>query len=275
MPILVTTATLQRSKPRPSCARRRGRPRTPPRPRPDGAARCGRSGAAAVPAVYAPAFDIDAVGAGHADPLAVAGEDAADQAGGRSCRWCPATLPPDAGIFPGSNIMETMACPRCGPCRRRETGAYRRPGRVHLDNTAALSSRGLRTESQTTSMPQMSRPTVCAAATAQAASSGWTSSVTSVAVPPVGQVGVVAQDEYGSLAGPNRRSVPAERGAPGRCQTKRIWPSAKSRPFAADRTDDSDQLTDGGVLAVADHLWRFAPGGGDMFYRLHDQEAPC
>ena len=37
----------------------------------------------------------------------------------------------------------------------------------------------------TTSTPAMSRPTTCAASTARAATSGWTRSVTSIAVPPV------------------------------------------------------------------------------------------
>ena len=62
----------------------------------------------------------------------------------------------------------------------------RKAGRgVDFDDAAALLRGGARMFSQTTSMPAMSSPIVLAASTAIAALSGWTSSVTSVAVPPV------------------------------------------------------------------------------------------
>lgn len=75
----------------------------------------GAPGAAAVAAVDAPAFD-DAVGAGHANPLAVPGKDIADEAGGGGLAvGAGHGHHRDAGVLPGLNIMETMASPTLRP----------------------------------------------------------------------------------------------------------------------------------------------------------------
>jgi hypothetical protein len=55
--------------------------------------------------------------------------------------------------------------------------------------------------SHTTSTPQMCRPTICAAAMARAATSGCTSSVTSVAVPPVLRLALLRRMTRRPLAG--------------------------------------------------------------------------
>src|SRR5574343_252955 len=95
-------------------------------------------------------------------------------------------------LSPSGNIMPTMASPTARPLPKEGARCMRRPGAA-LTSTMPppCSSSGLCMVSQTTSMPAMSRPTVCAAATAAAASSGWTSSVTSVAVPPVDRLALL------------------------------------------------------------------------------------
>ena len=87
---------------------------------------------------------------------------------------------------PSPNMVEMMASPTGRPLPYEGARCMRRPGAALTSTTApSCSSSGRETVRQTTSTPQMSRPTVCAASTARAAHSGWTSSVTSVALPPV------------------------------------------------------------------------------------------
>ncbi len=87
---------------------------------------------------------------------------------------------------PGGNIMSMMASPAGRGFPDDGSRCIRSPGPAFTSTTAPCwASSGLLTSSATTSTPAMSSPTVRAASIARAASSGWTSSVTSVAVPPV------------------------------------------------------------------------------------------
>ncbi|KAL02702.1 ATP-grasp domain protein [Bordetella holmesii CDC-H635-BH] len=64
-------------------------------------------------------------------------------------------------------------------------GVLNKQGYTPESTPPCCSSKGRWTVSATTSTPQISRPIMRAAVTARAANSGWTSSVTSVAEPPV------------------------------------------------------------------------------------------
>ncbi|CFN64796.1 Uncharacterised protein [Bordetella pertussis] len=99
----------------------------------------------------------------------------------------PATA--TTGMRPSSrsaNMWEMMASPTARPLPNEGFRCMRRPGAALTSTTPPCwSSSGRCTVSATTSTPQISRPIMRAAVTARAASSGWTSSVTSVAAPPV------------------------------------------------------------------------------------------
>ena len=99
----------------------------------------------------------------------------------------PATA--TTGIRPLSlaeNMVETIASPTARPLPNDGCKCMRKPGAALTSTTPTACSFNERcTLSHTRSTPHTSNPTICAAATAQAASSGCTSSVTSVAVPPV------------------------------------------------------------------------------------------
>ncbi|MNY28430.1 hypothetical protein D3C86_1624040 [compost metagenome] len=103
---------------------------------------------------------------------------------------------------PSANMVETMASPTARPLPNDGCRCMRRPGAA-LTSTMppACSSNGLSMVSHTASTPQMSRPTIWAAATARAAMSGWTSSVTSVALPPVDRLALLRSTTRVPLAG--------------------------------------------------------------------------
>ena len=94
-----------------------------------------------------------------------------------------------AGTRPSSpwpNRCAMMASPTLRPLPNEGVRCMRRPGAAFTSTMPpCCCSSGSSTDCATRSTPQTCRPTVCAAATAQAAMSGCTSSVTSVAVPPV------------------------------------------------------------------------------------------
>ena len=189
MPMLVTTATSHRSKPRPSR-------RMPPR---------------AVSNTAASTSRMKQHVAGTARTAAIP----RSRSSGRRCRcrpcWsCQPVFPAipmmcaikrtvvvlplvpataTTGIRPSScsaNMVEMMASPTGRPLPNDGWRCIRRPGAAFTSITPpAWLSRGRRTLSQTTSTPHRSSPTAFAASTARAASSWWTSSVTSVAEPPV------------------------------------------------------------------------------------------
>ena len=93
---------------------------------------------------------------------------------------------------PGANRREITASPTSRPLPYDGERCMRRPGAA-LTSTMPppVSSSGRTTVSQTTSTPQISRPTMRAAVTARAATSGCTSSVTSVALPPVDRLALL------------------------------------------------------------------------------------
>jgi hypothetical protein len=108
----------------------------------------------------------------------------------------------------------------------------RRPGAALTSTMPPLcSSSGCRTLSHTTSTPQMSRPTICAASTARG-HFGCTSSVTSVAVPPVDRLALLRSTTRWPWPAPSRRQALRARRASA-MSSKRIlvsevaWPSPR------------------------------------------------
>ena len=84
------------------------------------------------------------------------------------------------------NMVWMMASPTARPLPNEGDKCIRKPGAAFTSTTPPpWVSRGCKMLSHTMSTPQMSSPTILAAATARAAIEGCTSSVTSVAVPPV------------------------------------------------------------------------------------------
>ena len=87
--------------------------------------------------------------------------------------------------------------------------------------------------SQTISTPAMSSPIICAASTARAATSGWTSSVTSVAVPPVERLALLRSTTRVPCAGTESALSPCTARRPMAISSKRIlvrevaWPSPR------------------------------------------------
>ena len=93
---------------------------------------------------------------------------------------------------PGANSSSTMGTPTLRGRPKEGARCMRRPGAALTSTMPPLcSSRGLSMVSQTTSTPQICRPMVCAASMARAAISGCTSSVTSVALPPVDRLALL------------------------------------------------------------------------------------
>ena len=89
-------------------------------------------------------------------------------------------------LSPLGNMWSMTALPTLRPLPKEGLMCMRKPGAALTSTTPPFcSSKGFKTDSQTTSTPQMSTPTICAAAMTREATSACTSSVTSVAVPPV------------------------------------------------------------------------------------------
>ena len=110
---------------------------------------------------------------------------------------------------PFGNIVAMTASPTSRPLPKDGLRCMRKPGAAFTSTTPPLcSSMGCRTDSHTTSTPQISRPTIWAAAMARAATSGCTSSVTSVAVPPVERLALLRKMTRVPLAGTEFSSKP-------------------------------------------------------------------
>ena len=89
-------------------------------------------------------------------------------------------------LSPAANMLEIMASPTCRGLPNDGLKCMRKPGAALISTMPArCSSIGFKMVSATRSTPAISKPTICAAVTMRAASSGCTSSVTSVALPPV------------------------------------------------------------------------------------------
>ena len=87
---------------------------------------------------------------------------------------------------PSGNICSMTARPTSRPVPNEGLRCIRSPGAALTSMMPPFcSSKGRKIVSQTMSTPQISKPTIWAAKTALAATSGCTSSVTSVAEPPV------------------------------------------------------------------------------------------
>ena len=87
---------------------------------------------------------------------------------------------------PCRNICCITASPILRPLPYEGVRCIRNPGAAFTSTTPPFcSSSGRMMFSTTTSTPQTCKPTMAAASIARAATSGWTSSVTSVALPPV------------------------------------------------------------------------------------------
>ena len=94
--------------------------------------------------------------------------------------------------WPGANSSSTMGTPTLRGLPKDGARCMRRPGAALTSTMPPFcSSSGRSMVSQTTSTPQMCRPMVWAASTARAAMSGCTSSVTSVALPPVDRLALL------------------------------------------------------------------------------------
>ena len=109
------------------------------------------------------------------------------------------------GIRPFSpflNILEIIASPTARPLPNEGARCIRNPGAAFTSTIPPpWSSKGRKMLSATTSTPQICKPTICAAATARAATSGCTSSVTSVAEPPVDKFALLRRFTRWPLAG--------------------------------------------------------------------------
>ena len=101
--------------------------------------------------------------------------------------FVPATATTGIRAFsPGANMLEIMASPTWRGLPKEGLKCMRKPGAALISTMPArCSSIGFKMVSATRSTPAISKPTICAAVTMRAASSGCTSSVTSVALPPV------------------------------------------------------------------------------------------
>ena len=110
---------------------------------------------------------------------------------------------------PLGNIVAITASPTSRPFPNEGLRCIRKPGAALTSTTPPLcSSRGCNTDSQTTSTPQISSPTIWAAAMARAATSRCTSSVTSVAVPPVDRLALLRKMTRVPLTGTEFSSKP-------------------------------------------------------------------
>ncbi len=227
--LVVTTATSQRSKARPSRSSRRARsPNTAGVRRPGAAARCA-SGCGPLqspvsmrsPRIYTPSS------AGHAHAQAARGQQVGNQAtgGGLAVGAGHRHDRNTAIVAIGEHRRDDGLARRRGPCRTTGCRCMRRPGAA-LTSTMppACSSNGLSMVPHTASTPQMSRSTIWAAATARAAMSGWTSSVTSVALPPVDKLALLRKYHRACRwPAPSRRSDAAWPAWPARCRRSGSW----------------------------------------------------
>ena len=132
---------------------------------------------------------------------------------------------------PSGNMWSMTALPTSRPLPNEGPMCMRKPGAALTSTMPPFcSSSGRETDSHTTSTPQMSTPTIWAAATTRAATSGCTSSVTSVAVPPVDRLALLRKITRRPLAGTDSGSRSCARSRPMAMSSNRIlvkdveWP---------------------------------------------------
>ena len=124
-------------------------------------------------------------------------------------------------------MVAITASPTSRPLPNEGLRCMRKPGAAFTSTTPPLcSSRGRNTDSHTTSTPQMSKPTIWAAAMARSATSGCTSSVTSVAVPPVERLALLRKITRAPLAGTELASKP--------CSLRRAMAMSSNRILVKD-----------------------------------------
>jgi hypothetical protein len=153
----------------------------------------GAARAAAVAGIDAPLAHIDAVGVGHAHPLAGHTEQVGGEAhGGGLAVGAGHRHHRDPAVLAGlEHVGDNRLAHRSALAVGRLQVHAQAGGGVAFDDAAALGLQGSSMLSHTTSTPQMSRPMLRAAAMARSATSGCTSSVTSVAVPPVDRLALL------------------------------------------------------------------------------------
>ena len=135
---------------------------------------------------------------------------------------------------PGGNMASMIALPTSRGLPYDGARCMRRPGAA-LTSTIPppCSSSGRSTVSQTTSTPQMSSPTMRAASIARAATSGCTSPVTSVAVPPVDRLALLRSTTRRPFSGTESASSPCFSSVRRAISSKRMrvsevaWPSPR------------------------------------------------
>ena len=168
---------------------------------------------------------------------------------------------------PLGNMVAMTASPTSRPLPNDGLRCMRKPGAALTSTTPPLcSSIGSKTDSQTTSTPQISSPTICAAAMARAATSWCTSSVTSVAVPPVERLALLRKMTRVPLAGIEFSSKPCSLSRFLAISSKRIlvsevaWPSPRRGSALTSSTNSRTvffplPMTSGGSrLAAATNL---------------------
>ena len=132
---------------------------------------------------------------------------------------------------PGPNSRSTMGTPTLRGLPNEGARCMRRPGAALTSTMPPFcSSSGLSMVSQTTSTPQMCRPTQAAASMARAAISGCTSSVTSVALPPVDRLALLRSTTRWPWAGMESGLRPSAAMRPRAMSSRRILVSAVPWP---------------------------------------------
>ena len=136
--------------------------------------------------------------------------------------------------FPALNIVEIIAAPTARALPYEGCKCMRNPGAAFTSITPPpCSSSGFSMLSHITSTPQISSPIICAAAMARAATSGWTSSVTSVAEPPVLKLALLRKITLLPLAGTESAEYPCIANLASAISSRRIlvnavaWPSLR------------------------------------------------
>ena len=233
MPMLVTMATLQRSNARPSR-------RMPPRAVSNTAAStsgvhehaAGAARAAAVARVDAQVVDVHAVGIGHADAVAGAQQMRGQAHGGGLAVGAGHRHDRDAAIFAVGVHVGDDGLAHIAALAEGRIQVHAQAGRgIDFHHAAVLflqriqHARRRRCPRRRCPGRSFGRPT------RRAAISGWTSSVTSVAEPPVLRLALLRRKISVPGAARNRRHSPVSSAWPGRCRRKRIlvsevaWPS--------------------------------------------------
>ncbi len=176
-------------------------------------------------------------------------------------------------FWPSGNSVSTIASPTGRGLPEEGSKCIRKPGPALTSTiTPPWLSSGGEMSLATTSTPAMSRPIMRAASTQRAATSGWTRSVTSVAVPPVLKLALrrisTRVPAGGTESGVKPCSVKhgqGDRVEPDLAQHRGVIVAA-----ARIAVDVVDQLANRRV-PVADHVGRLAASGGHHAAADHQQ----